>query len=119
MSTDYVCHGELIEDGDASTLTVLKLYTMGSPDTERALVGTERLHITDVLILCETAGDVILVADTEAAGRYIVSAGIASGVPLTIHFNIPYVCPKTVIPKFAGAGSNRSMCIIHGFVREA
>lgn len=111
-------HGERIVDGNAGTLTVLKLYEAGSA-TERTLTGTERLHITDVIIVAETAGDVVLVADSAAASKYIVSAGLASGVPLVIHFNTPYICPAVTIPKFSGSGSNKSMCVIQGFVREA
>ena len=116
---DYVVHGERIVDGDASVLTALTLYEAGSPATARTLTGTERLHITDVLIMVEGAADVVLVADSAAAGRYIVSGGIAAGHPLVIQFRIPYICAKATIPKFAGAGANRSMCVIHGFIREA
>ncbi|MCK5608611.1 hypothetical protein KAR91_42405 [Candidatus Pacearchaeota archaeon] len=112
-------HGERIVDGDASTLTVLALYDAGSPNTARTLGAKERLHITDVIILQETTGDAILVADAAAAGKYIVSAGIAAGVPLVIHFNSPYICPAGTIPKYAGTSSNRSMCVIQGFVRES
>ena len=115
----YNVHGERIVDGDASTLTVLTLYDAGSPNTARTLLTTEHLHITDVVILQETAGDVVLVADAAAAGKYVVSSGIAAGIPLVIHFNSPYICPVGTIPKYAGSGSNRSMCIIHGFIREA
>lgn len=112
-------HLERIVDGDASTLTVMKMYDAGSPDTERELGAKERLHITDVLIILETAGDAILVADAAAAGEYIVSAGMAAGVPLVIHFNSPYICTADTIPKFAGSASNRSMCIVQGFIRES
>ena len=118
---DYVIHGERVVDGDASVLAALTLYEMGSPNTARTLTGTERLHITDVLIMVESAADVILVADSEAAGRYIVSGGIAAGKPLVVQFRIPYICAKATIPKFAGGGAQagRSMCIIHGFIRES
>ena len=112
-------HGERLVDGNAATLTVLKLYDAGSPATERALGAKERLHITDVIIILETAGDAILVADAAAAGKYIVSAGIAAGIPLVIHFNSPYICPAATIPEFAGSGTNKSMCVIQGFVRES
>ena len=114
----YNIHGERIVDGNASALTVLTLYEAGSPATTRALLATEVLHITDVVIILETAGDAILVADAAAAGEYIVNAGLAAGVPLVIPFNNPYICSKATIPKFAGSASNKSMCIIQGFIRE-
>lgn len=119
MAGSYNVHGERIVDGDASVLTALTLYDAGSPNTVRVLLGTEVLHITDVVILTEEAADAILVADAAAAGKYIVSGGIAAGVPLVIHFVVPYICSAGVVPKFAGAGSNRSMCVIQAFITEA
>jgi len=115
----YNVHAERIVDGDATTLTVLSLYDAGSPDTARALTAKERLHITDVLIVLETAGDAVLVADAAAAGKYIVSAGLASGVPMVVHFNSPYICAAGTIPKFSGSSTNKSMCVVQGFIREA
>lgn len=112
-------HGERIVDGNAGTLTVLTLYEAGSPDTTRTLVRTEKLHITDVHIITEDAGDVSLVADSAAAGRYIVQTKTAAGIPIDLHFHTPYICPSAVIPKFSGPGANRSQCTIQGFIREA
>lgn len=115
----YNVHGERVVDGDASTLAVLTLYEAGSV-TARVLGSTEILHITDIVIIDEESTDVQLVVDSAAAGRYLVSTKTAIGVPIIINFVSPYVCPKGVVPKFAGgSGSTRSMCIIQGFIREA
>jgi len=116
----YSVHGERVIDGDASALTALILYDSGSV-VVRTLLATEVLHITDVVIIDEEAADIQLVADSAAAGRYIVQTKSAVGVPIVIHFNMPYVCPKGVVPKFAGGSgaAARSMCVIQGFIREA
>lgn len=120
MAGSYIVHGERIVDGDASALTVLTLYNSGSV-TARTLLATEILHITDVVLSDEENADVQLVADSAAAGRYIVFTKIAAGGSIVIHFNTPYACPKGVVPKFAGGNGQgaRSMCIIQGFIREA
>ena len=116
----YNIHAERIVDGDASTLTVLTLYEAGSTTT-RTLLATEVFHITDVLIIDGEAADIALVADSAAGGRYIVFAESAAGVPIIVHFNNPYVCPRGVIPKFSGGSGQgkRSMCVLQGFIREA
>lgn len=113
-------HGERVIDGDASTLTVLTLYEAGSTTT-RSLGAKEVLHITDLIIIDEEAADVQLVADSAAGGRYIVSTKTAVSIPIVIHFNTPYICPRGVVPKFAGGsgGTARSMCVIQGFIRPA
>jgi len=113
-------HGERVVDGDASVLTALTLYEAGSV-TERTLGATEILHITDVLIGDEENADVQLVADSAAGGRYIVSTKIAAGGVFNHSFANPYICPKGVVPKFAGGSGQgaRSMCVIQGFIREA
>lgn len=115
----YQVHGERVLDGDASTLTVLTLYEAGSTKA-RSLATTEFLHITDVIISDEENADVQLVADSAAGGRYIVSTKIAAGGLVHIAFKNPYICPKGVVPKFAGgSGATKSMCVIQGFIREA
>lgn len=117
--SSFEIHGERIVDGDASTLTALVLYDMGSPNEIRTLGSGERLHITDVIIITETAGDVQLLADSAAVGRYLVDTKSAAGVPIILPFIKPYVCPAGVTPKFKGVSSNRNMCVIHGFIRPA
>lgn len=115
----FSIHGERILDGDASTLTVLTLYNSGSTTT-RSLKSTEVLHITDVVIIDEEATDVQLVADSAAGGQYLVFTKTAAGVPIVINYSKPFICPKGIVPKFAGGsgGTARSMCIIEGFIRE-
>ena len=118
MAGSYNVHGERIVDGNAGTLTALTFYNAGS-DVERELTTTEILHVTDVIIIAETAGDVVLVAGAETPSNYIVSAGIAAGVPLVIHFNTPYICAADNTLKFSGSALNKSMCVVQGFVQEA
>ena len=117
MSASDNVHGERVLDGNASTTTALTLYESGS-GTERTLLSKEFLHITDVLILTETAGDISLTVDTEAAGKYIVITKTAAGVPIMIHFATPFICPRGVVPKFVGVGSNRNQCTIQGFINQ-
>lgn len=120
MAGSYNVHGELVLDGNASTLTALTLYDAGSV-TARTLLSTEVLHITDVVISDEENADIQLVADSAAGGRYIISTKIAAGGSIVIHFNSAYICPKGVVPKFAGGSgaAARSMCVIQGFIRGA
>lgn len=116
-------HGELIVDGNASALTVLTVYKSGGFSAAgvavaRPVAADEFLCITDVLISVESAGDVQLLADSAAAGKYIVSAGMTTFDSRTIHFVEPYVCPVGVTPKFSGPGTHRSSCIIQGYITK-
>lgn len=118
-------HGERVIDGDASTATALTLFKSGDFDAsadavERTLAANEYVNITDVVIIDEEAADISLVADAAAAGKYIVFTKSVVGIPIIIHFNEPYVCPKGVVPKFTGGsgGTSRSMCIIQGFITK-
>ena len=110
-------HGERIVDGDASTLTVLSIFKAGSL-TAYTLGAKEHLCITRVTILCETGGDVALIAAAvAAAGTYIVEGSlIAQGGIDKDYGAYPYVCPVGVVPYFSGPASNKTTCIIEGFI---
>jgi len=109
-------HGERIVDGDASTLTALLLYKAGST-TAFTLASNERLSITRVTIMNETGGDTALLADSAAAGKYIFEGSLfAQGGIDKDYSDFPYVCTKGVTPKFKGATTNKSTCIVEGFV---
>ncbi len=111
-------HGELIKDGDSSTLAVLTLYMSGTT-TERTLGDDERLCITDVSIRNETGGDTFLVAGAAAAaGKYIFYGSVIAKDGVERHYTEPYACPLGVVPYFAGAGSNLNSCIIEGFITK-
>ena len=110
-------HLELITDGNASTLTVLKIYNSGST-TERTLASDERLNITDIQILLEAGGDFALVADAAAAGKYIAYGSVQAQGGVVKHFETPYSCPLGVTPKFSGAASDRNVCICEGFITK-
>ncbi len=110
-------HGERIVDGNAATLTALKLYTSGS-ENERELEDTEYLAITDILIQLEDAADFSLVAGAAQASQYIVWGNLAANGGVERHYRYPYVCPLTDSPKFAGAAANRSSCIIEGYITK-
>lgn len=110
-------HGERVVDGAGSTATALLLYKSGST-TARSLASGEFLHITDVLISIETAADVSLLADAAAAGKYIFRGAMANTSVWSHSFGTPYVCPKGVVPKFTGSGSDRSSCLIEGFITQ-
>lgn len=112
-------HGELITDGDASTLTVINLYQGGTNTVISALGAKQYLYITDITIYLEDGGDFQLVADSAAAGRYIAHGNAAANGGLERALRSAYCCPKAVIPKFKGAGANVSSCIIEGFLRSS
>lgn len=111
-------HGELVTDGPANTAAVMLLYKSGTT-TARSLASDEFLHITDVLISIETAADVTLWAGAAAAaGKYIFSGAMGATSVWSHHFAIPYVCPVGATPYFAGAATNRSSCLIEGFITK-
>jgi len=110
-------HGELVTDGDSSTLTVLVLYTAGGVAV-RTLAADEFLSITDYVIATESAAEVRLVADTDVAGRRIVAEATTTFAHLEHHYSEPYACPLGVVPKFAGSASNVSSCLIQGFISK-
>jgi len=113
-----VVHLERVVDDDASTLTALAIYPDGST-TAYTLLATDHLVITDILITVEAAGDVVLVADTAAAGKYIVSAGVAAGTVIAQSLATPYTCPVGVVPKFSGSTTLRSTCILQARLIKA
>ena len=106
--------GGRVVDGDASTLTAITLYPAGSL-TARALASSEFLNITSLHIMVETAGDVLLQATADLA---IVDAGLPETGGLTHQFDPPFVCPKGLVPKFSWPASNKSSCIITGYITK-
>ena len=114
----YSIHGESITDGDASSGITFILYESGGV-TVRELISTEVLYITDLQVFCETGGDVWVVADTKAAGRYVTHASLDAKGGIILHFNKPYACPKGKVPKLFGAASNLNIGLIEGFIKEA
>jgi len=113
-------HAERIVDGDASTLTALTLFKSGNAgDDTFELAANQHLVVTDVYIQTEAGGDFALVADSAAAGRYIAFGNVAANGGVVMHLNTPYTCPKGVTPKFQGPTTNRTACIVHGWVQDA
>jgi len=108
-------HGERIVDGDASTLTALSIFDDGETDT-RTLADDEAIYVTDVMITSESGGDIFLVADAAAAGKYIFAGNLDAKDTVVMSFSSPYRCPLGVVPKFAGGGSDKNSCIIQGFI---
>lgn len=124
MNVGKHVHGERVVDGDATALTALTLYESGSGNgtvapTTYTLDEDHFLVITDVYINDQTGGDFALVADSEAAGRYIAHGNIAANGVVSLSFNYPYACPRGVVPKFAGSQADRSICLIEGYVQKA
>jgi len=111
-------HGESITDGDASGGVAVKLYGAGTV-TERVLGTKETLHVTDVQVLSETGGDVSLVADSKAAGRYVVHGTVDAKGGIVLHFMEPYVCPVGKGLKLFGIATNIDSCLIQGFITKA
>jgi len=111
-------HCELVTDGDASALTVLKVYQRGTTTEIAALGAKQRLYITDIVMTSEAGGDVTLVMDAAAAGGYIHYGHVAAEATIIRHYVTPICCPAGVIPKFAGAAAERNTCIMEGFLNN-
>lgn len=116
-------HGERIVDGDASVLTALTIYKSGGftaagVAVARPIAADEFLCITDVIITLQSASDYSLLADSAAAGKYIVQAASDTFGGIVLHFIEPYVCPMGVTPKFSSSGVERNSCIIQGYVTK-
>lgn len=115
MSESYRVHGEIIKDGDASGGETAVLYDSGGT-TVRTLASTEFLHITSLFVNVESGGDVSLVADSKAAGRYIVHGNLPeNGI---IEHNVNYRCPRGKVPKFFGAAENLNVVLFEGYIVE-
>ena len=112
-------HGELITDGDGSTLTALVIYQSGAT-TVVTLGAKQRLYVTHVLVELETGGDYELVADGEVAGEYVTIGALAANgrVELDLHHN-PFCCQAATGLKFKGVNTNRNVCIIEGYVTDS
>ena len=115
----YNVHGEIVTDGNG-ILTDIVLYDAGSPDTVRTLTDSERLHVTDVIIIQadQSSSDMQLVSDTVAAGRQMINSHLETGRPISIHFRTPYICAKATGLAFLGPQYGKTSCIIQGFIRE-
>ncbi len=118
MAGSFEVHGEAILDDDASGGIAVILYDSGST-TVRTLLSTEFLHVTDIQVLSETGADLWVVADSKAAGRYVVHGTVDAKGGIVVHFNKPYVCPKGKGLTFFGAASNINSCLIEGFITGA
>lgn len=115
MNPGEPVHGERIVDGNASAGLDLALYISGS-ETVRELAANEYLVVTDVYIQIEDGGDFTLSSSTAAAGKYIAHGNLAAGGGVVIHFSNPFVCQLEEVPKFIGSATNRSTCIIEGYI---
>ena len=111
-------HGELIVDGDGSTLTALTLYQSGTVTTV-TLTGKMRLFVTDVFIMLESGGDFELIADGEVAGEYIAQGNAAANGGVQMSLRTAFRCQAATGVKFKGVATNRNVCIIEGYVRSA
>jgi len=112
-------HGERIVDGDASTPNAITLYISGST-VARTLGSTEFLVITDLTIHTEAGGDLSLAADDDSVAGETIQRGVFAakgGIDKT--YRAPFRCPKGVVPKFKGASSDVSICIVEGYIEEA
>ena len=113
-------HGEYVSDGvDTSSGVAVILYLAGSA-TVRAVAATEFLYITSVRLMCETGGDIALVADAKTAGQYIVEGAVDAkgGIVLDLSHQ-PYGAPKGQGLTFFGAATNKNTCVVEGFIKGA
>ena len=112
-------HGELVVDGDGSSLTALTLYQSGET-TEVTLGEKHRLYVTHIHIELETGGDYSLVADGAVAGEYVAHGALPANGQIDIDLSdAPFCCQAGVGLKFQGVVTNRNVCIIEGYVNTA
>lgn len=111
-------HGEIITDGDASGGVSVVLYEDGST-TARTLADTEFLVVTDIQISTEVGGLVSLVADSKAAGRYLVHMTLDAKGGVVQRLSEPYACPRGTGLKFFGIATGLDVCLIQGFITKA
>lgn len=111
-------HAERVVDGIASALTALTLYEAGTTTTF-TLDSKFRLVITDIYIKIETAGDFALLADSAAGGKYLAEGHAAADTTIVRQFRTPYVCAAGVVPKFQGPATEKSVCLVEGYIIEA
>ena len=120
MGLGIPIHGESITDGDASGGIAVTLFEAGNAGTTtRTLATTEFLVVTDIDVSTEDGGDISLVADSKAAGRYLVHGNYGAGSGVSKHLIEPYVCPKGKGLKFYGVAANLDSCLIQGYIKSA
>lgn len=118
MAASDIVHGEAIYDGDSSGGVAMILYESGSV-TVRTLGADEYLVVTDVTFFTEAGGDLFLVADSKAAGRYLLVAGMAGNGGYDKQYKTSYRCPKGKGLKLFGVATHRDMAIIEGYITQA
>lgn len=113
-----IVHGEFFIDGDGSGANEVILYKQGSTAV-RTLADTEFLYISDIVVTCETGGDVSVYFDTDAAGKRVLKMAVAAKSGYDHQYETPLCGPKGAKLYFVGAGTNVNYIAIEGFIRSA
>ncbi len=111
-------HGEIFNDGDSSGGVAVVLYEAGST-TVRVLKATDVLYITYMAVMTEVGGVVALVADSAAAGRYLLNGTFDAKGGIATHLSKPYTCPTGKGLKLIGISTGLDTCIVEGFIKTA
>ena len=106
-----------VNSSNASAGVAFKLYNSSSL-TERTLLATEYIGVTDIIFVSTVGGAYnILAAAADTAGARIARGSAAAQGGLAHHFETPYVCPVGVTPTLI-ADAGQVTCVLQGFVTE-
>jgi hypothetical protein len=113
-------HGELISS-DASTAAALSLFRDGSVTARTLDTSTERLAVSDVVLISGSALTVDVFFDANAdgtvdAGERIVGGPVAANGGFALSFTTPHIGPKGITPKVKASGSGVIRCFVKGYI---
>ena len=118
MDQEEIVHGEYFLDGDASAEKSVVLYE-GGTTTVRTLAANEYLYITDVVMTCETGGDVALYFGTDVVGKRLLKMAVAAKSGYDHAYKTPFCGLKGEGLKLTMAATNVNYVAIEGFIRSA
>ena len=114
MATGTPVHGD-ISSANASAGVA---FGMGKGGAAFAIPAGAVLHITDLEVIRQDAGNFLVCANTDAAYKRISGGYVQAGAGVSKSFITPYECPAGVTPKLiADTGNIRAA--IQGYIRKA
>lgn len=107
-------HGE-VSSADASAGVTFSLFENNGAATAITLGATERLVITDIVVVAAASGNVVVGANADTAGKRVIKGSTGTTGGFAHAFQTPYVCGKGVVPKLF-APSGQADGTIRGFI---
>lgn len=118
MDQEEIVHGEYFLDGDASAEKSVVLYEAGTT-TVRTLAANEYLYITDIVLTCETGGDVAVYFGTDVAGKRLLKMTVAAKSGYDHQYMTALCGPKGEGLKLTMAATNINFVVVEGYIRKA